>query len=208
MHEFTHGERVVPFAFGDELPGGAIAHEVGSICPEETAVWFPAERALAFADGLVRMPPNGQPGFVPDSLMGDDPELVKTRLADSVPSARPAGARAPAARTRSSVGRRRRRCPRLGRRGMTAIHTEGLSKRCGSTLALDSLDPSSRARCTASSTERHAACSTSPCSPSPPLPRRSPLSCSRARSNERVSDDRSRTRVSCASTTPSPSVSR
>lgn len=34
---------------------------------------------------------------------------------------------------------------------MTAIHTERLSKRCGSTLALDSLDPSSRARCTASS---------------------------------------------------------
>jgi hypothetical protein len=80
MHEFTHGEKVLPFAFGDELPGGAIAHEVDSICPEETAVWFPAERALAFADGLVRMPPSGELGFVPDILMGDDPELVKTGL--------------------------------------------------------------------------------------------------------------------------------
>jgi hypothetical protein len=80
MHEFTHGERVVPFAFGDDLPGGAIAHEVGAICPEETAVWFPQERALAFADGLVRMPPSGALGFVPDMLLGDDAELVKSGL--------------------------------------------------------------------------------------------------------------------------------
>jgi hypothetical protein len=80
MHEFTHGERVVPFAFGDELPGGAVAHEVDAICPEETAVWFPEARALAFADGLVRMPPSGELGFVPDILLGDDPELVKRGL--------------------------------------------------------------------------------------------------------------------------------
>jgi hypothetical protein len=80
MHEFTHGEHVVPFAFGDELPGGAVAHEVGAITPEETAVWFSAEGALAFADGIVRMPPDGPLGFVPDGLMGDDPEGVKDGL--------------------------------------------------------------------------------------------------------------------------------
>lgn len=80
MHEFTHGERVVPFAFGDELPGHAIAQEVDAICPEETAVWFPHERAAAFADGLVRMPPDGPLGFVPDWLIGDDPEGVKRGL--------------------------------------------------------------------------------------------------------------------------------
>jgi hypothetical protein len=40
----------VAHSIGDELPGGAIAHEVDSICPEETAVWFPSERALAFAE--------------------------------------------------------------------------------------------------------------------------------------------------------------
>lgn len=83
MHEFTHGERVVPFAFGDELPGGAIAQEVGAITPEETAVWFPAEGALAFADGLVRMPPDGALCFVPDGLLGDDPEGVKRGLLEA-----------------------------------------------------------------------------------------------------------------------------
>jgi hypothetical protein len=83
MHEFTHGEHVVPFAFGDELPGGAVAHEVGAITPEETAIWFPAEGALAFADGLVRMPPDGPLGFVPDGLLGDDPEGVKRGLLEA-----------------------------------------------------------------------------------------------------------------------------
>jgi hypothetical protein len=83
MHEFTHGEHVVPFAFGDELPGGAIAQEVAAITPEETAVWFPVERALAFADGLVRWPPDGPLGFVPDELLGDDPEGVKRGLLEA-----------------------------------------------------------------------------------------------------------------------------
>jgi hypothetical protein len=83
MHEFTHGERVTPFAFGDELPGGAVAHEVGAITPEETAVWFASEGALAFADGLVRRPPDGPLGFVPDELLDDDPEGVKDGLRDA-----------------------------------------------------------------------------------------------------------------------------
>jgi hypothetical protein len=80
MHEFTRGERVVPFAFGDELPGGAVAYEVGVITPEETAIWFAAEGALAFADALVRLPPDGPLAFVPDQLLGDDPEGVKRGL--------------------------------------------------------------------------------------------------------------------------------
>ena len=73
MHEFTHGEHVTPFAFGDELPGGAVACEVGAITPEETAIWFASEAALAFADGLVRMPPDWSVGLVIDGLPGDDP---------------------------------------------------------------------------------------------------------------------------------------
>jgi hypothetical protein len=80
LHEFTHGEPVEGFAWGDELPGGAVAEELGAICPDETALWFPAERAMAIADGLVRIPPDGEPGFVPDELIGDDPESVKAGL--------------------------------------------------------------------------------------------------------------------------------
>jgi hypothetical protein len=45
---------VSPFEFGDELPGGIVAYEVGVICPDETALHLPAQRALACADGVVR----------------------------------------------------------------------------------------------------------------------------------------------------------
>jgi hypothetical protein len=81
MHEFTHGEQVEPFDFGDELPGGIVAHEVGAICPDECALFIPRRRALACADGLVRM--NGDPGFVPDHLMGDDADEVKRGLREA-----------------------------------------------------------------------------------------------------------------------------
>jgi hypothetical protein len=57
-----------------------VAEEVGSLTPEETAVWFPAVSALAFADGLVRIPAAGPLGFVPDELMGDHPAQVKDGL--------------------------------------------------------------------------------------------------------------------------------
>jgi len=71
---------VETFAVGDELPGGIIAHEVGAICPDETALHIPAHRALACADGVVRWPgPDGPLSFVPDSLM-DDPEDTKEAL--------------------------------------------------------------------------------------------------------------------------------
>jgi len=79
LHEFSKGEPVEPFDFGAELPGGAVACKVGAICPEETALHFPAHRALAFADGLVRGG-DGPLGFVPDFLLGDDPASVKTGL--------------------------------------------------------------------------------------------------------------------------------
>jgi glyoxylase-like metal-dependent hydrolase (beta-lactamase superfamily II) len=73
---------VTPFRDGDELPGGIIAHEVGAICPDETALHIPSHRALAVADGLVRW--DGEEGlaFVPDSLM-DDPRQTKQGLLDA-----------------------------------------------------------------------------------------------------------------------------
>jgi len=71
---------VEPFAFGDELPGGIVVHEVGAICPDETALYIPAHGALACADGVVRWPgPDGPLEFVPDFLM-DDAEHTKEAL--------------------------------------------------------------------------------------------------------------------------------
>jgi hypothetical protein len=74
--------RVTPFAFGDELPGGIVAHEVGAICPDETALHIPAHRALAVADGVVRWRGGEELAFVPDSLM-DEPAQTKQRLRDA-----------------------------------------------------------------------------------------------------------------------------
>jgi len=82
MHEFTEGERVEPFDFGDELPGGVVAYAVGAICPDETALHIPARHALALADGAVRWDAGGPLTFVPDALM-DEPTRTKEGLRDS-----------------------------------------------------------------------------------------------------------------------------
>jgi hypothetical protein len=76
LHEFGDGQEVEGFAFGDEVAPGIVAHELGSITPEECALHVPAgPGALAFADGVVRRGDGF--GFVPDGLLGDDPEDVK-----------------------------------------------------------------------------------------------------------------------------------
>jgi hypothetical protein len=82
LHEFSSGEPVEPFEFGDELPGGVIAHEVGAICPDEAALHIPARRALAVADGAVRWEEGGPLAFVPDQFM-DHPERTKQGLRDA-----------------------------------------------------------------------------------------------------------------------------
>jgi hypothetical protein len=73
---------VEPFDFGDVLPGGVVAHEVGAICPDETALYVPAHRALACADGVVRWPGRSGLSFVPNWLM-DDPERTKAGLREA-----------------------------------------------------------------------------------------------------------------------------
>ncbi len=80
MHEFGPDQPVEPFDFGNALPGGATAHEVGAICPDETALHLATAGAVAFADGLVRMGEDAPLGFVPDALIGEDPEGVKEGL--------------------------------------------------------------------------------------------------------------------------------
>jgi hypothetical protein len=84
LHEFTHGEPVQGFDIGERLPGGAVAHELDAICPDDTALHLPEHRALVIADGVVRGGPHGQDGplgFVPDSLMDDPPATKRGLLA-------------------------------------------------------------------------------------------------------------------------------
>ena len=80
MHEFSHDEKVHAFRVGDVLPGDIESHEVGVLCPDETALRLPVEGgALAVADGVVR-DEDGPLTFVPDSLIGKEPEKVKRGL--------------------------------------------------------------------------------------------------------------------------------
>jgi hypothetical protein len=68
------------FEAGETLPGGIRSLAVGALCPDETAFLVPGpEPALAIADGVVR-DGDGPLVFVPDFLMGDDPESVKRGL--------------------------------------------------------------------------------------------------------------------------------
>ncbi len=80
VHELADRGPVSPFDFGDALPGGIVAHEVGVLCPDETALHIPAHAALACADGVVRWgSPDSPLSFVPDWLM-DEPSLTRRGL--------------------------------------------------------------------------------------------------------------------------------
>jgi hypothetical protein len=80
MHDWE-GDPVESYAPGDTLAGGAVTvHEVGSLCPDESALHIPSVSALAVADGVIRY--DRQLRFVPDSLM-DDPEDTKRGLKDA-----------------------------------------------------------------------------------------------------------------------------
>jgi glyoxylase-like metal-dependent hydrolase (beta-lactamase superfamily II) len=82
LHEFEAGPQVDGFRFSDQVAPGIEALEVGAICPEETALHIDREDGLlSFADGLIN---HGGLGFVPDALLGDDPDAVKSGLRDSL----------------------------------------------------------------------------------------------------------------------------
>ena len=80
LYELEGRGPVEAFDFGDELPGGLTAYEVGGICPDETALHIPAHRALACADGVMHY--GEQLTFVPDQYM-DDPEQTKRALREA-----------------------------------------------------------------------------------------------------------------------------
>lgn len=80
LHEFEGGPAVSGFRPGDELAPGIVALEVNALSPDETALHLATDGgALVLADGLVHRG-GGTLEFVPDRLMGDDPEAVKRGL--------------------------------------------------------------------------------------------------------------------------------
>jgi hypothetical protein len=75
LHDLPEG--VEGYRWGDTLAPGVTAHEVGVLCPEETAVQI--DGALLFADSIIRGP-GGKLAFVPDHLLGDEPQAVRAGL--------------------------------------------------------------------------------------------------------------------------------
>jgi hypothetical protein len=78
-HELEGRGEFRTYAWGDELPGGLVAHEVGALSPDETALHSAEHRALAIGDGVIRWEVDSPLDFVPDRFM-DDPEHDKAGL--------------------------------------------------------------------------------------------------------------------------------
>jgi hypothetical protein len=71
---------VAPFDDGDEVAPGVRALKVGAIAPDDYALHIDAGPGiLAFGDAIIRY---GEIQFVPDHLIGDDPEGVKRQTID------------------------------------------------------------------------------------------------------------------------------
>jgi len=80
LHEFEGPDalEVIAYDWGDEIGEGVIAHEVGSLAPDDGAFHIAlGPGVLAVADSVIR--DETGLGFVPDSLM-DDPERTKEGL--------------------------------------------------------------------------------------------------------------------------------
>lgn len=73
-----HPPRRIGFAFGDRLADDVVTLEMDSISPDDTVLRIEADAgALLFADSVIHY---GSLGFVPDKLIGDDPEAVKATV--------------------------------------------------------------------------------------------------------------------------------
>ena len=70
------------FRPGEQVAPGITAIHIGELSDDEGAFHISvADGAIAFADGLIRY--DGELGFVPDELIGDDPEGVKAALKEA-----------------------------------------------------------------------------------------------------------------------------
>ena len=75
LHEFGDDEPVEPYDFEEPFADGAItAYQVTEYWPDDGALHIPSVSALAIADTVVNY---GGIRFVPDHLMGDDPDAEK-----------------------------------------------------------------------------------------------------------------------------------
>jgi hypothetical protein len=89
LHEFADNDPVEPYEFDEPFADGAItAYRVTEYWPDDGALHIPSVSALEIADTIVNY--DGI-RFVPDFLMGDDPEAEKRdikqtlgRLADEL----------------------------------------------------------------------------------------------------------------------------
>ena len=78
LHEFAGGPEVEGYAPEERLADDVIALEMDAICPDDAALAIDAGGgALLFADAIFN---HGEPGFVGDALIGDDPEGVKRQV--------------------------------------------------------------------------------------------------------------------------------
>ena len=82
LHEFTPEQNVSGYDDGDEVVPGVTARHIGALSDDEFALVIPRAKAEAIADGVVR---DGDSPlvFVPDQLMGDDPEADKRGLREA-----------------------------------------------------------------------------------------------------------------------------
>jgi hypothetical protein len=75
LHDFDEDEPVEPYDFEEPFVDGAItAYQVTQYWPDDGALHIPSLGALAIADTVVNY---RKIRFVPDNLMGDDPEAEK-----------------------------------------------------------------------------------------------------------------------------------
>jgi hypothetical protein len=80
LGHFAEDRPVKGFSFDEQLVEGVRALELGSICAEETTLLLDVQYgALSFGDGLTR-DEDGSLTFMPDALLGDDPQRVRAGL--------------------------------------------------------------------------------------------------------------------------------
>jgi hypothetical protein len=82
LHEFAEDDPVEPYEFEEPFADGAItAYQVTEYWPDDGALHIPSVSALAIADTVINY--DGI-RFVPDNLMGEDPEPEKRDIKETL----------------------------------------------------------------------------------------------------------------------------